>query len=230
MRPGVRPKTGDGARAAADDRSGRRQPERLSDLYDGTAEQIAALRPLLPESMFLLDDLMAQSEEAIARRSASAVYTLTLWLLRARGEVPPERLEAYRAEFARLAADGSQETAEAMTRYVLKTSREANPVALRAAQAASPALTEEVMGIWHQRIEEGVARGREEGREEGVARGREEGREGQASMVLSLLLARFGPVPAELQARVKGADSETLQRWALRILSAQALSEVFEDG
>lgn len=205
------------------DREGGRPPARLSALYDATPEQLALLRPLLPESTFLLDDLMAQSEEALARRSTSAVYTLTLWLLRARGEAPPERLEAYRAQFARLAADGNQETAEAMMRYVLKTSREANPVALQAARAASPALTEGVMGIWHQRIEEGVARGREEGREEGVVQGREE-------VLLEQLSARFGALPGDLEARVHGADVETIRRWAVRILSAQTLDEVFEDG
>lgn len=209
------------------DREGGRPPARLSALYDATSEQLALLRPLLPESTFLLDDLMAQSEEALALRSTSAAYTLTLWLLRARGEVPPARLEAYRAQFARLAADGNQETAEAMMRCVQKTSREANPVALQAARAASPALTEGVMGIWHQRIEEGVARGREEGREEGVVQGRGEGRE---ALLLEQLAARFGLLPADLEARVHGADGETIRRWAVRILSAQTLDEVFEDG
>lgn len=213
------------------DPRGRRPPARLSDLYDAPLELVEALRPLLPDFTFLVDDLMARSEADLAQRSASAVYTLTLWLLRARGEVPEAREEAYRRLFERLAAEGQVEVGQAMMHYVLNTSRAADPVALRAAREASPGLTEAVMGIWQQRIQEGEAQGREAGREEGREAGREEGDLlGRTSMLLRLLEARFGPVSTEVEARVRDADSASLERWAVRVLTAQAIGEVFEDG
>ena len=133
--------------------------------------------------------------------------------------MPAGRLEAYREAFGRLAAEGNIEIGEAMLSYVLKTSREANPVALQAARAASPRLTEGVMSIWDQRIEEGEARGRAEG-----AVG------ARASMLLEQLGARFGPISADIEARVQSADVETLRRWGVRLMRAQALGEVLEDG
>jgi flagellar biosynthesis/type III secretory pathway protein FliH len=87
------------------------------------------------------------------------------------------------------------------------------------------------MGIWQQRIAEGVARGRAEGREEGRAAGRAAGRaEGRASLILMQLAARFGALPSDVVRRVHDADEATAMQWAPRILSAQSLGEVFEDG
>lgn len=96
------------------DPRGRRPPARLSDLYDAPPELVEALRPLLPDFTFLVDDLMARSEADLAQRSASAAYTLTLWLLRARGEVPEAHEEVYRRLFERLAAEGQVEVGQAM--------------------------------------------------------------------------------------------------------------------
>jgi predicted transposase YdaD len=71
---------------------------------------------------------------------------------------------------------------------------------------------------------------REAGREEGREAGREEGRrEGEAEMLLRLLRVRFGPLPAEVTARVTTADPETLLRWSERVLSAPTLEAVFAD-
>jgi hypothetical protein len=62
------------------------------------------------------------------------------------------------------------------------------------------------------------------------AEGRAEGRvQGRVEMVLRQLTARFGPLPAELTARVRSASSDALDRWALRILDASSLTEVFAD-
>lgn len=209
------------------DRDGRQPPARLSALYDAPEALVARLRPLLPEYTLLVDDLMARSEEDQGQRAASALDTLTLWLLKVRGEVAPEGLGACEALFRRLAAEEGAEVARAVLHYVLRTSREADPVALQAARAVDAQLTEDVMGIWQQRIEEGVARGREVGREEGREVGREEGR---SSVLLALLSARFGTIPPETEGRVRDADAVTVARWALRVLSAQSLAEVFEDG
>ena len=62
---------------------------------------------------------------------------------------------------------------------------------------------------------------------EGRAEGRREGRvEGAAEMLLMLLAARFGQVPAEAKARILAAKKPTLTRWSLRLLSAPTLEAV----
>jgi hypothetical protein len=40
-------------------------------------------------------------------------------------------------------------------------------------------------------------------------------------MLLYLLAARFGEVPAEMLARVEAADQGVLERWAVRVLTAK---------
>jgi hypothetical protein len=57
--------------------------------------------------------------------------------------------------------------------------------------------------------------------------GRAEGRvEGGARVLLRLLTARFGPVPAEAKARIVGATWPALVRWTLRVLTAPTLEAV----
>lgn len=63
-----------------------------------------------------------------------------------------------------------------------------------------------------------------EGREEGERKGRVEG---VARILLTLLAARFGAVPAEAKARVLAATEPTLTRWSLRLLTAPTLEAVF---
>jgi hypothetical protein len=54
-----------------------------------------------------------------------------------------------------------------------------------------------------------------------------EGRvEGGARVLLRLLTARFGPVPAEAKARIVGATWPALVRWSLRVLTAPTLEAV----
>jgi hypothetical protein len=50
--------------------------------------------------------------------------------------------------------------------------------------------------------------------------------EGRAQMLLKQLTARFGPVPAEVEALVLAAKQPTLDRWALRVLTAPSLQAV----
>ena len=56
---------------------------------------------------------------------------------------------------------------------------------------------------------------------------REEGdQRGRRGMPLRLLAARFGPVPDAMLSRVNAADSEQLDAWAERVLSASSLADV----
>jgi predicted transposase/invertase (TIGR01784 family) len=63
---------------------------------------------------------------------------------------------------------------------------------------------------------------------EGEAKGRAEGRaEGEATLLVQLLGRKFGPVAAEIQARVQLASGQEVEQWAARMLGAKSLAEVF---
>ena len=80
--------------------------------------------------------------------------------------------------------------------------------------------TENSRSWTHQWKMEGIAEGRKEGREEGL-------KEGQAAMLHSQLSLKFGPLPESIQQRLKNADSDTLQAWALALLQANSLDDLF---
>lgn len=67
-------------------------------------------------------------------------------------------------------------------------------------------------------------KGREEGREEGRAEGRYQGR---AELLLRLLAARFGPVTAAVEARISSGSATDLERWAVAVLTAGTIEQVF---
>jgi hypothetical protein len=58
---------------------------------------------------------------------------------------------------------------------------------------------------------------------------REEGRqEGEARLVLRQLRFKFGPLEADLEERVRTADTELLLEWGERVLTARSLQDVFQ--
>jgi flagellar biosynthesis/type III secretory pathway protein FliH len=89
---------------------------------------------------------------------------------------------------------------------------------------------EEIVNAAEELIEQGRAQGLEQGRQEGRREGRHEGRrEGAREVLITLLLSRFGTLPDDVVARVKVADTEQIDRWAERLLTASSLAEVFGD-
>jgi hypothetical protein len=59
---------------------------------------------------------------------------------------------------------------------------------------------------------------------------REQGRnEGARSILLRLLHARFGDLPATVVARIGAAGAKEIERWSDRVLHAQTLAEVLDD-
>ncbi|MEI2644506.1 MAG: DUF4351 domain-containing protein [Candidatus Competibacter sp.] len=63
-------------------------------------------------------------------------------------------------------------------------------------------------------------RGMEKGMEKGISRG-------QALLLRRQLTRRFGPLPEWAEARLNQADSTQLELWALRVLEAGSLEEMF---
>ena len=62
--------------------------------------------------------------------------------------------------------------------------------------------------------------GRQEGREEGIPLG-------EALILRHLLTRRFGPLPDWAEAKLSEAGQQQLETWALRVLDAQTLEDVF---
>ncbi|MFO1076287.1 MAG: hypothetical protein U1E73_01010 [Planctomycetota bacterium] len=78
---------------------------------------------------------------------------------------------------------------------------------------------------------EGLQEGMREGIQEGIREGKDEGRiEGKALSVLRLIERRFGSPDAATTARVRAADSETLDRWIDRVLDAPTLGAMLGDA
>ena len=68
-------------------------------------------------------------------------------------------------------------------------------------------------------------------RQEGWERGRKDGREeGQRRVLLKLLGLRFGQLSPEVVALVDQAESDVLERWTERILTASSVEEVLQSN
>ncbi|NKY55961.1 DUF4351 domain-containing protein [Nocardia flavorosea] len=63
------------------------------------------------------------------------------------------------------------------------------------------------------------------------AEGRVQGRaEGEARVLLKLLAAKFGTLPTETVHRIRSADTDELETWTPRVLTATSLDEIFTPG
>jgi hypothetical protein len=65
-----------------------------------------------------------------------------------------------------------------------------------------------------------------EGRKEGRKEGREEGR---VELLEQLLAAKFGELPMAVREHIRSATMTQLDRWALAILKAHSLDQVFAE-
>jgi hypothetical protein len=54
--------------------------------------------------------------------------------------------------------------------------------------------------------------------------------EGEATLLECLLAKKFGALPPEVVARLRGAGTVELEAWGERLLDAASLAEVFEVG
>jgi predicted transposase/invertase (TIGR01784 family) len=52
--------------------------------------------------------------------------------------------------------------------------------------------------------------------------------EGQAALIIEQLESKFGPLDPGIESRVSSATSKELSRWAVRLLTAASVAEVFE--
>lgn len=54
--------------------------------------------------------------------------------------------------------------------------------------------------------------------------------EGKMAVLERQLTRRFGPLPADVEARIQAADNAALDDWCDRILEARTIDEVFGGG
>ena len=83
----------------------------------------------------------------------------------------------------------------------------------------------EMKAMLAERVQEWTRKWKQEGMEEGRQEGRQEG---QAELLVRILEHKFGPLPPAYQQRILAAGPDDIWRWVDRVLSAEALEQVFD--
>jgi hypothetical protein len=199
-------------------------------LFDVDEAVAADLSPFLPRFRFLLDDVSRATDDELRARAVTALAKLVLGCLRHARRMPdmlgdPDRWEATLREAA--TARHGVHALRTVLRYMFHVSDDPDIGQLQKffRPADKPALEEEIVTL-AQHCEE---KGRRIGLEQGLSQGLEQGRARQASTLLKLLHAKLGEIPPDVATRVQAADSASLERWALKLLTATTVDEVLAD-
>ena len=198
---------------------------------DGVDPDMAAtLLTLQPQLEVLIDDLGTASEADITLRAGSALTRVTLLFLARLRQAEPDEVLAAIARWTRLldelaAAADARATLPALWSYLLEVT-EVPAEALRSvvSEASDPELADSIMSTANKLRAEGEAKGEVRGEAKGEARGEATGR---IKLLLRMLQARFGTLPAEVTERIRSASTDDLDRWGVRLMDASALDEVF---
>lgn len=95
-------------------------------------------------------------------------------------------------------------------------------------QTEDPTMMQQLNSLERVLLRREKAAGLEEGLQKGLKQGIQQGERGGASDVLKTLLERkFGALPEWASARIAQADTEELRQWALNVLDAHTIDEVF---
>ncbi len=179
-------------------------PTSFRRLYAGPGPLVEALRPLIPDFMYILDDLTTHDELSLSARSESPFLRLVLWSLRSRGLVNPAVKQSWVTAFRELWQAGKQDAALAVVKYHVEVSEQPVPVALEAAAEADPDLERSCMTMY-ERLQQ----------------------RGEAEMLLRQISLKFGEPAPDVMARVHNASPDELHRWVERILTVSSLKELF---
>lgn len=190
--------------------TGWRSPTRFEALIDPPPEAA----PFTPHFGFLLDDLNHHSELALHERTASAFTRLALLALRqTRGASDLVRmLNGWSKLIDELVAthDGPAALRLILT-YIFQVH---GPAAFAAIDTTAVELNKGGKQIMESMAQYLDRTGQQKGR---------------CQLFLKMTNHRFGALsPAQLE-RIEAADSPTLERWSLRLLTAKSLAELFAD-
>jgi predicted transposase YdaD len=184
-------------------------------LLDGTG-----IEALLPRFRFVLDDLSAQTDEALAARIGDAYVRLVLAALREarRARSGADLVQTLGALLREVVASSTAPEAYLrILRYVFlvaaRGDREPFFRALRRELGAT--IEERAMSLWDVAVEEGI----EKGIEKGIAQARR-------ATLERLLVRRFGPLSEELRASFARLPDEALEAALDRVLDAARPEDV----
>lgn len=193
----------------------------------------AFLAPRQPRLVHLLDDLTTTDEAALRARAMTPMATLTLLALRSLPGSPGHTVPAAIARWGDLLravdrSSGTLSAADALAAFACYVV-EVTDVLLEDLDLAFAdhlhVHKETTMTTADRLRAEGRAKGLREGHREGLATGRNEGR---AALLRLQLEQRFGLLPSAVVARLGEATAAELERFAVRVLDARTLSDVFE--
>lgn len=194
--------------------AGWRSPTRFEALVDPPPEAA----PFTPHFGFLLDDLNNHSELALHERTASAFTKLTLLALRqTRGACDLTRLlNSWSTLIDELARTPNGPAAlRLIFHYIFQVQ---GPAAFAAVDIDAIEINEGGKQIMESMAQYLHRTGRDEGRVTG-----------RRELFITMTRHRFGALsPAQLE-RIESADDPTLERWSLRLLTAQSLADLFAD-
>ncbi len=186
---------------------------------------VGALRALVPDFRFVLDDLRALSEGDLHQRTVSAAGKLTLLCLQqlGRSKAPLDDVLRWISIFRDIAgSDPGAPTLAAVLRYImLVTNIAARDLAEVMRSAVSPQTADIVMSTGQRLIQQGRREGRAEGKAEGHI-------QGQRAVLIRQLTTRFGQLPQATADRIANASSVEVELWVERVLSAPSLASVLE--
>ena len=190
-----------------------------------------------PSFRFVLDDLRSTSDEELAQRDIAPYPKLALVLMKhgSARDVAEQLAHHYIDDLTALL--GQREGGillKELVKYLWHVNEEAS--ARRVLAILPPhvgAELEKVVIPYAEKLrQEGHKEGRKLGLEDGRKLGLEDGRklgleDGQRQILIHQLESRFGPLPAAILRRLEQATDEETKRWAVRVLDAASLEEIF---
>ncbi len=214
-------------------------PTSMDEVYDCQPEELAAFAAHVPRFSFVLEDLAETGDAELRERVAMAVPRAVLWAFQhAREE--HDIVAAMRRDIRDLlvamqsARTGLHALALLMSYIMEVTGTPTEEIGEFLELEVSPMAHEEFVSTAERLRREGREEGRREGHKEGRREGHKEGRkegvdEGRRDLLCMQLAQRFGKLSPAVRKRVERADSEAVERWAERVLTAASLAEVFAE-
>lgn len=192
---------------------------RFADLLAIPATLRPALTPHLPDFTFLLDDLTRHTEEELHARAATAALRLVLSAMRLGRDGQPAELSRWAALLLQtLAEPDGLRAFEALLRYLVAV-RDDDFIDVLV-KATNDTDVETIAMTYKDRL---IEQGRQQGEKQGRAHG--------ARRVLAKQLQlKFGSLDESTEKRLQAATLEQLEGWSERVLTAETLDAVFEQG